>query len=554
MAQGVTIAIRGDAKGLKSALSEAQGGLESLATAAVAKGQLIAQAVTAALSKMLEASQKLISLANTQIENEARLAAVVKATGNAAGFTAEEMYKQAAALQAITKFGDEAIIEMQAVLATFREVKGQEFIDAQKAALDLSSVLGTDLKGAALQLGKALQDPIKGTMALGRAGVTFTQAQKDQIKTLQESGRMQEAQRLILDELEAQVGGVAEAMAGTFAGKVQQFQNRIGDLGERLGMIAISIAEKFVPAFEAGLTALENWFPQLEAAGQAAAGFVDVILGPMKTALEFMIATGVTAFTIVEFAATKAGALMEIALLSVMLAVVKTGNVIQHVFTEVIPAYAKWLVGNWSNILLDMANATATILENMAANFQMFFEAVQGWLAGEGFDWQWTGLLEGFESTLSALPEIMDRQKGPIEQAMENVLAKSKETAAQDFDKMLQENAAKVQNLFNRPELTPGKDPLKADPKLSQRADDLNKKEDKAAQAQFVALEDLHKRIQASAFGGTPEERAANAAEEQVDLQREQIEQLKNENLALEELVAVNKRVEKLLPNVGGLA
>ena len=80
-------------------------------------------------------------------------------------------------------------------------------------------------------LGKALNDPIKGITALSRAGVTFTQGQKDQIKTLVESGNLLGAQKIIMGELEAQVGGTAEAtatagdkMAATWA----NFQENLG--------------------------------------------------------------------------------------------------------------------------------------------------------------------------------------------------------------------------------------------------------------------------------------------------------------------------------------
>jgi phage-related minor tail protein len=63
---------------------------------------------------------------------------------------------------------------------------------------DMSVALGTDASGSAIQLGKALNDPIKGVAALQKVGVSFTESQKEQIKTLVETGDTLGAQKIIL--------------------------------------------------------------------------------------------------------------------------------------------------------------------------------------------------------------------------------------------------------------------------------------------------------------------------------------------------------------------
>ena len=108
-------------------------------------------------------------------EVEAKLVAVLKATKHAAGFTVDELKDIATQLEDITTYDDEAIMGLQTLLATFKEIKGDEFEDATKAALDMSTVLGQDLKSSALMLGKALNDPERGMSALREAGVPFTE-------------------------------------------------------------------------------------------------------------------------------------------------------------------------------------------------------------------------------------------------------------------------------------------------------------------------------------------------------------------------------------------
>ena len=116
----------------------------------------------------------------------AQLDARLKSTGNAAGFTSKQLQGMAASLQGVTRFGDEAIIEMQSLLLTFTEIGGDTFTDATEAILNVSTAMGQDLQTAAIQVGKALNDPILGVTALARSGIQFTQSQKDTIKSLVE--------------------------------------------------------------------------------------------------------------------------------------------------------------------------------------------------------------------------------------------------------------------------------------------------------------------------------------------------------------------------------
>jgi phage-related minor tail protein len=136
-----------------------------------------------------------------------KLKAVLEATAGVAGRTADELNRMSSALQSATVFDDESITNAQSILLTFRNVRTEVFDRAIEGALDLSTVLGGDLNSAVLQLGKALNDPILGVTALSRAGVQFSEVQKEMIKDLVETNRLADAQAIILDELEGQMGG-----------------------------------------------------------------------------------------------------------------------------------------------------------------------------------------------------------------------------------------------------------------------------------------------------------------------------------------------------------
>jgi hypothetical protein len=164
----------------------------------------------------------------------AKLDAVIRATGGAAGVTSEQLQNIANDLQGVTRFSDEQILSGTSLMLTFRNISGEVLERAIPAMLDMGEIFGST-DAAAMQLGKALNDPVNMMGALSRAGVTFTDSQKEMIKSMVESGDLMGAQNIILTELEMQVGGVAEAVGGTFTGKWEIARNKLDEVRELIG-------------------------------------------------------------------------------------------------------------------------------------------------------------------------------------------------------------------------------------------------------------------------------------------------------------------------------
>ena len=197
---------------------------------------------------------------------------VIKSTGKAAGVSSKQVGDLATRLSNIAGVDDEIIQGGANVLLTFTNIRNQAgknnkvFDRATEAALDMSSALGTDLQGSIIQVGKALNDPIKGVTALQRVGVSFTKEQKEQIKTLVESGRTMDAQKLILAELNKEFGGAAAASAD--AG--DKLKVAWGNVLEQVGAAVLPLLNKLATFL--GTTLL----PKLSEFGSAiAAGFKD---------------------------------------------------------------------------------------------------------------------------------------------------------------------------------------------------------------------------------------------------------------------------------------
>jgi len=182
-------------------------------------------------SGLVAAGSAAVAAAKRQLDAEKKLAAVLNATGGAAGLSAKEIKAYAAQLQRLSNYSDETTISAAALLATFTKIKGGVFKEALSLAQDMSTVLGQDLKQTIIQLGKALNDPVLGASALRRVGVSLSAQQSDQIKKYMAQNDLLSAQRVILDELKNEFGGAARAMADPMV----QLKNALGDLAEKIG-------------------------------------------------------------------------------------------------------------------------------------------------------------------------------------------------------------------------------------------------------------------------------------------------------------------------------
>jgi len=235
-----------------------------VAAAGMRKFAIAATAAVGALVAVVAAGAGLNKFVSSTVEADAaqaQLAAALLSTGGAAGKTIGQLNAHASALQGVTKFGDEATNAMQGVLLTFTQIQGGTFDKATVATMDLATAMGTDLKAAALQVGKALNDPVLGMTALSRSGIQFTEAQKDVVKSMVATNDIAGAQGIILGELEKQFGGSAAAARDTLGGALAALGNSFGDLFELSGPATEKLRSSIdglietitTPSFVAGL-------------------------------------------------------------------------------------------------------------------------------------------------------------------------------------------------------------------------------------------------------------------------------------------------------------
>ncbi|MCZ2097241.1 MAG: phage tail length tape measure family protein, partial [Anaerolineae bacterium] len=213
--------------------------LKGAGMAGLAGGAAIAAGLGYAVKEAMDAEATL-----------AKVDAVIKATGGAAGLTTQQVADMATGLSQVTRFSDDTILEGQAMLLTFKEIGGDIFPETTSTMLDMAEMFGS-VDQAAVMLGKALNDPVSGITALQRVGVQFTESQREAINELVEMGDVAGAQRIILDELDSQMGGVAEAAGDTLTGKIDILKNSFSDMAEGLGTELIPLITDFIDVLTA---------------------------------------------------------------------------------------------------------------------------------------------------------------------------------------------------------------------------------------------------------------------------------------------------------------
>jgi hypothetical protein len=178
-----------------------------------------------------------------------RVDTVLKSTKFGAGFSSQDIQNQAEELGKGIVNKRAEILDAQGMLLSFRDVKGVKFEDTMKSVADFATFYKESMTDAALQVGKAVNDPLRGMTRLQRMGVEFSEQQKEQIKNYIQQGKLAEAQEVILKELRSEFGGQAQAFATTDAGKVQMASKQWEELQFEIGEVISKVEVSLIPSF-----------------------------------------------------------------------------------------------------------------------------------------------------------------------------------------------------------------------------------------------------------------------------------------------------------------
>jgi hypothetical protein len=190
--------------------------------------------------------------------------AVLRSTGGAAGVSAKQVDDLANSLSKVAGVDDEVISNGERVLLTFLKIRNvgpdKIFDDATKAAVDMSAALGTDLQSSIIAIGKALNEPSTGALALSRNGSLARSDLKKLQEMMKDGTPLIEQQRFILQKLGEQYSGAAAA--GATAG--DKLHVSIKNLEEAVGTALLPE----IDALDRGLGTVADGFTALPGAAQ----------------------------------------------------------------------------------------------------------------------------------------------------------------------------------------------------------------------------------------------------------------------------------------------
>ena len=274
-------------KGLNQAREKTRTGMariQALGAGMTKVGKTLSLAVTAPLVAM---GYKMIQAAAEQDEAVAKLSQAVVNAGRQGEIAIADLEAHASRMQGLTRFGDEVQLQAMTVIESLTRVGEAQLTALTDVAMDMATQLDQDLNTTATAIAKYVSGASNEIRGIDIDGTITGPAE-----------RATEVVRLLGE----QFGGAAEAAAKVGLGPWEQFQNRLGDIGEQFGGILLPRLTTFLEKLDGLLTWFENMNPKAQEflvtfAGIAAvAGPGLVFLGAIAKAAP-AIATAVGALT-----------------------------------------------------------------------------------------------------------------------------------------------------------------------------------------------------------------------------------------------------------------
>src|SRR6266542_3790061 len=302
--------------------------------------------------------------------------AVLQSTGGAAHVSSKQVTGLANRISKVAGINDEAVRAGENMLLTFTNIRNETgkgndiFTQSTKTLIDMATALGQDIPKSAIQMGKALNDPIKGMTALRRVGVTFTEQQIAQVKAMVKSGNLLGAQKLILRELTSEFGGSAAAQA-TSSGKMRVAMD---NLAEGIGGVLAPV----ITALIGPISAIANIFTKFPAIAVAVAGALGVLAAAYVVAkVQALLANA--AFLANPFVLVAAAAVLAAVL------IVKNWSKVRAFFVAVFD----WIKSHWVLLTAILLGPFAAVVIPIVRNFDKIKAAAMAVFNFALTTWQW---------------------------------------------------------------------------------------------------------------------------------------------------------------------
>lgn len=225
--------IQARTSGVMAALGQLKSALGGMLTGISNINPLVA--AVAGVASMTFAVRQLMQESEDGALAVTRLNAILRATGNVAKLSSQEVIEFAAQLQKEGTFGDTSIISAANKLIQLGVVTKDTYKDILRLSTDVARAGFGSVEHAAMTLGRALSDPASGMRRLRSIGIAFTKAEQDKIKALMASNNLLAAQSEIIEKVRRSVGGLDAQWAKTPQGIWARAKNDLATIAQSLG-------------------------------------------------------------------------------------------------------------------------------------------------------------------------------------------------------------------------------------------------------------------------------------------------------------------------------
>lgn len=266
----------------KKTSDELEGIARSTSISGQAIGTFFGEVAVRGMELAAESAHKLFEVfivQGVEAYNEAEIAvsklnSALASQGDLTKQNQEDLLKQAEALQSVTKFQDDAIINIQALIGNLTNLDVNGIKKVTASTLDFASALGIDAETAATTISKALEGNVG---ALNRYGVAVKKG-KTETETFNN----------VMQALSVRFGGAAEALGNTFSGATTKLANQFNQLQEQTGSI-IANNPAIIEAINQASKIFEFLAGVVEKNKQAFIDFAGQLVASVSGAFTFLI-------------------------------------------------------------------------------------------------------------------------------------------------------------------------------------------------------------------------------------------------------------------------
>ena len=325
----------------------------------------------------------------------------------------------------------------QTTLALMQQAQSMGFAtgamdDAAKAALGLAAATGKTAEQSLGDMKAALEGNFESFHGLNPQ-IMFMRTNQEKLAAVLAIANQGLAQQAADTTSVAGSGRRADTAMGTL---METFGAIIAPIrvliSAGLQQLAETLTGIMAPAAEYATSVLENIGPIMDYVKEKVVQGINVVIG---------------AFTFLEVILTNLGTVWDLVLAYAEKTMLGIVGAVMHALTEVIPAYAGWFAENFVAIIRDGLAFAFTVVVNSIAKIVDAFQALWDFIAsggqtdvlGELGNIAGRSYLEGFQSSLTALPEIAARQLSQREQDLADKVGKIGAKLGNEFSDKMEE-------------------------------------------------------------------------------------------------------------------